>query len=162
MSTGSRPSRSLANAPTTAGASAISSRAWSGVGGHAIRRSAPKAEKPVRSASRGAHEVGSARSAPSTVGVRLDRRQHLVRRRPVAVEQQPDDSVVAAVLGEIADLVAAVEQPPRLSVDQRDRGLGGNHALETAADLYRHRASIVSRAAEPTVPTRPAVRQYEL
>ena len=68
MSTGSRPSRSLANAPTTAGASAISSRAWSGVGGHAIRRSAPNAENPVRMASRGAHDVGSARSAPSTVG----------------------------------------------------------------------------------------------
>ena len=66
--TGCLLSRSRAKAPTAAGPIAISSRAWSAVGGQSMRRSAPNAENAVRSASSGAHEVGSPRSAASTVG----------------------------------------------------------------------------------------------
>ena len=138
--TGSRPSRRRANAPTTDGASAISSRAWSAVGGQSIRRWAPNAENPVRSASRGAHEVGRPRSADNTVGGELGGGKHIVAGRPLAVQQQSDHAVEAAVRRQVADLVASVQQPPSLAVDQADGRLGGEHALKSAVYLGLHEA----------------------
>ena len=86
----------------------------------------------------------------------LDRRQHLVGDRPLAVEQQPDDAVVAAVRGKIADLVSAVEQPSGLSVDQADRRLGGEMPSRPLLTCPPSAASVSPR---PTGCTGPGVRQ---
>ena len=104
-------------------------RACSTVGGQSRVWVAPHAETAVRSASMGLAWRGTARSTVITVsGTGAVGSRYA--RIPVAGPEQVRDDRVRAVLDEIADPVAAVEQSPALAVDLAERGLAGEDALE--------------------------------
>jgi hypothetical protein len=53
-----------------------------------------------------------------------------MRRIPLAGPQQVGHRGEAAALDEVADSVAAIEEPALLAIDVAELGLGGDHPLE--------------------------------
>ena len=130
-STGSRPWRRRPNAASAEGEKAVSARACSAVGGQVEalrRRPRPRrrcAARPSgwrRAAARAGRPSRPAGRAPArSVRVRDATRRSTAARRPGRRCRACD---------QLADRVAAVEQPAVGAVDEADRALGGDHALE--------------------------------
>ena len=139
-SIGSCPARSRANAASADGENEVSARACSMVGGHGRSCVAPHAETAVRSASIGLVVGGSARRTVMTAGG-IGRGRQPMGRVPVAGPQQVRDRRVGAVGDEVADPIAAVEQPAALAVDVAQARLAGDDAFEAGGVRARSRAS---------------------
>ena len=128
-STGSRPCRRRPKAASADGENAVSARACSGVGGQAsFCAGAPDRDRrPQR-----VHRVGVRRKRPERHEDRLGdgRRVELDAGMPLAGPQQVGDLGVRAAGDELADRVAAVQEAAVLAVDEADRALGADDALE--------------------------------
>ena len=129
-SIGSWPARSRANAASADGEKAVSARACSTVGGHGRSCVAPQAETAVRSASIGLVVGGQRPQRRSSPAAGTGAVGEAVARIPLAGPQQVRDRRVGAVLDEVADPVAAIQQPAALAVDVGEAGLAGDDALE--------------------------------
>ena len=118
-----------AKAASAEGDVAVRVRASSTVGGQSASGVAPHAETAVRSASIGLAWRGRARSTVMTasgtgaVGSRYAGSQSPVQSRFATTG-------IGAVLDEIADAVAPVEQSSALTVDLAERGFPGQDTLE--------------------------------
>ena len=139
------PARSRANAASADGENEVSARACSTVGGHGRSCVAPQAETAVRSASIGLVVAGRARrtvrTGPGTgaVGRRCVGSHSPVQSRFATAGYVPS-------LDQVADPVAAVQQPPALAVDVAERGLAGDDALEAGRVRTACRAVPVRRS----------------
>ena len=128
-STGSRPCRIRANAASVEGDErGERTRLLHGRWPRQVRHGTPGRDRGPQ----GVHRLrGRGECAEHRQDLGRDRAgRHPVRRIPVAGPEQVRDRAVGAVLDEVADPVAAIQESTALAVDHAQRGLARDHAVE--------------------------------